>query len=49
MYIILASNSPRRTEILTLANIKHTVIPSSVEEVVKGRYRFIFKWRINIF
>lgn len=35
MYIILASNSPRRTEILTLANIPHIVIPSSVEEVVK--------------
>lgn len=35
MNIILASNSPRRTEILTLANIPHIVIPSHVEEVVK--------------
>lgn len=32
--IILASSSPRRTEILTLANIKHVVIPSTCEEVV---------------
>lgn len=35
MNIILASNSPRRTEILNLANICHTVIPSHVKEVVK--------------
>ena len=35
MNIILASNSPRRTEILTLAKIPHKVIPSKVKEVVK--------------
>lgn len=34
MNIILASSSPRRTEILNLANIKHLVIPSNCEEVV---------------
>lgn len=32
--IILASGSPRRTEILTLAHIKHIVIPSTCEEKV---------------
>ncbi len=30
--IILASNSSRRTEILTTAGIKHTVIPASIDE-----------------
>ncbi len=34
MNIILASNSPRRTEILTNANIQHIIIPSKCEEVV---------------
>ncbi len=34
MNIILASNSPRRTEILTLANIPHIIIPSKVEEKI---------------
>lgn len=34
MNIILASSSPRRTEILNLANIKHLVVPSTIEEVV---------------
>lgn len=32
--IILASNSPRRTEILNNAGIKHQVIPSNITEVV---------------
>lgn len=32
--IILASASPRRTEILTLASIKHIVKPSTCEEIV---------------
>lgn len=34
MSIILASASPRRTEILELAHIKHIVIPSSCEEII---------------
>ncbi len=34
MQIILASNSPRRTEILTIANINHQVIPSYCEEKI---------------
>lgn len=34
MKIILASSSPRRTEILTKANIPHQIIPSKCEEVV---------------
>lgn len=33
--IILASSSPRRTEILTNANISHTIIPSSCEEIIE--------------
>lgn len=32
--LILASASPRRTEILTLAHIEHTAIPSTCEEIV---------------
>ncbi len=32
MNIILASSSPRRTEILSLAKIPHQVIPSTIEE-----------------
>lgn len=35
MKIILASASPRRTEILSLANITHIVIPSTCEEIVE--------------
>lgn len=34
MKIILASGSPRRTQILSLANIKHTVIPSKCNEII---------------
>lgn len=34
MRLILASNSPRRTEILNLAGIKHLVIPSKIEEQI---------------
>ena len=34
MKIILASNSPRRTEILKNANIEHSIIPSNCEEVI---------------
>ena len=34
MSIILASASPRRTEILQLAHINHIVIPSSCEEII---------------
>lgn len=34
MALILASNSPRRTEILTLAHIKHKVIPSTCQEII---------------
>lgn len=32
MSIILASSSPRRRELLTLAGIEHTVVPSECEE-----------------
>lgn len=35
MNIILASKSPRRTEILNLMNIKHIVIPSKEEEKIE--------------
>lgn len=35
MNIILASKSPRRTEILSLMNIKHIVIPSKEEEKIE--------------
>lgn len=35
MNIILASSSPRRTEILTLAKIPHLVIPSTIEEKIE--------------
>ncbi len=35
MNIILASSSPRRTEILKLANIIHKVIPSTCKEVIE--------------
>ena len=34
MNIILASNSPRRTQILTLAKIYHQVVPSACEETI---------------
>lgn len=34
MNIILASKSPRRTEILNLMNIKHMIVPSQEEEVI---------------
>lgn len=34
MNIILASKSPRRTEILSLMGIKHIIIPSSEEEII---------------
>ena len=34
MKVILASQSPRRTEILTLAKIEHEIIPSTCEEVI---------------
>ena len=34
MKIILASNSPRRRELLTLAGIEYTVIPSECEELL---------------
>lgn len=34
LQIILASGSPRRTEILTLAHINHKVIPSTCEEII---------------
>lgn len=37
MKIILASNSPRRTEILKLAGINHQVITSNVIEVVNNQ------------
>lgn len=36
MNIILASASPRRTEILKLAKIDHLVIPSTCEEVIEN-------------
>lgn len=36
MNIILASASPRRTEILKLAMIDHLVIPSTCEEVIEN-------------
>ena len=35
MNIILASKSPRRTEILSLMNIEHIVIPSKEEEKIE--------------
>ncbi len=35
MKVILASKSPRRTEILTLMNIEHKIIPSYEEEVIE--------------
>lgn len=35
MNIILASSSPRRTEILKLAKIYHNVIPSTCKEVIE--------------
>lgn len=35
MKIILASKSPRRTELLNQIGIKHEVIPSTVEEIIK--------------
>lgn len=35
MNIILASKSPRRTEILNLMNIKHIIIPSQEEEKIE--------------
>lgn len=34
MNIVLASNSPRRTQILTQAKIPHVVIPSTTKEIV---------------
>lgn len=34
MEIILASNSPRRRELLTLAGIEYTVIPSECDEIL---------------
>ena len=34
MNIILASKSPRRTEILSLMNINHIIIPSKEKEVI---------------
>ena len=34
MNVILASKSPRRTEILNLMNIKHMIVPSQEEEVI---------------
>lgn len=34
MNIILASKSPRRTQILTLAQIYHQVVPSACEETI---------------
>lgn len=37
MKIILASNSPRRTEILKLANIDHQVVTSNIIEVVNSK------------
>ena len=39
MKIILASNSPRRTEILTNANINHIIIPSNCEEVIDANLK----------
>lgn len=38
MRIILASNSPRRTEILNLAGIKHLVVPSRIEEHIDNTH-----------
>ena len=35
MNVILASKSPRRTEILNLMNIKHIIIPSQEEEKIE--------------
>ena len=35
MKTILASKSPRRTEILSLMNIEHIIIPSTEEEVIE--------------
>lgn len=35
---ILASNSPRRKEILTQVGIDFEVIPSNIKEVINGRY-----------
>ena len=37
MNIILASKSPRRTEILNLMNIKHIIIPSQEEEIIDNQ------------
>lgn len=34
MKIVLASNSPRRRELLTLAGIEYTVIPSECDEIL---------------
>lgn len=34
MKIVLASGSPRRTQILSLAHIEHIVIPSTCVEVI---------------
>ena len=36
MKIILASKSPRRTELLNLIGIKHEIIPSTIQEVIKN-------------
>lgn len=36
MKIILASKSPRRTELLSLIGIKHEIIPSTIQEVIKN-------------
>lgn len=35
MKIILASKSPRRTEILSLMNVDHIIIPSTEEEIIE--------------
>ena len=35
MKTILASKSPRRTEILSLMNIEHIIIPSTEEEIIE--------------
>lgn len=38
MELILASNSPRRRELLTMLGLRHTVVPSGADEDVSGLF-----------